>query len=99
MLQLVLKSLSPPPPKKQRSIWGFLELILMGSMDFDSHTFVSLYASLISGFKCGYPKKKEKEKIMDITCEVINVVCTKCTSTGVTIFSGFYTKHFPLHFL
>ena len=29
---------------------------------------------------------------MDITCEVRNVVCTKCTSTGVTIFSGFYTK-------
>ena len=33
---------------------------------------------------------------MDITCEVRNVVCTKCTSTGVTIFSGFYTKQkFP----
>ena len=59
----------------------------MGSMDIDSHTFVSLYASLISGFNVDI-----KYIYMDITCEVRNVVCTKCTSTGVTIFSGFYTK-------
>ena len=59
----------------------------MGSMDIDSHTFVSLYASLISGFNMDI-----KYIYMDITCEVRNVVCTKCTSTGVTIFSGFYTK-------
>ena len=61
----------------------------MGFMDIDSHTFVSLYASLISGFNVDI---KYIYIYMDITCEVRNVVCTKCTSTGVTIFSGFYTK-------
>lgn len=54
MLQLVLKSLNLPPPKKTSVYLGLLELILMGSMDIDSHTFVSLYASLISSFKCEY---------------------------------------------
>ena len=63
----------------------------MGSMDIDSQTFVSLYASLISGFNVDI-KYIYIYIYMDITCEVRNVVCTKCTSTGVTIFSGFYTK-------